>query len=111
MLVELAWFLKSIPRSSPAAEKGKLMTLMTTIVAVALGLTPVPADGKVQPAGDSALRLIGRYSETTDDTGTTHLQGVDRRTGKAFHLTVNPFGRVEGAVGEKVVTFKVATLS
>ena len=87
------------------------MTLMTTIVAVALGLTPIPADGKVQPVGDSTANLIGRYSETTDDTGTTHLKGVNRRTGEAFHLTVNPFGRVEGSVGEKVVTFNVATLS
>ena len=36
------------------------MTLMTTIVAVALGLTPIPADGKVQPVGDSTANLIGR---------------------------------------------------
>ena len=85
------------------------MTLMTTIVGVALGLTPVPADGKVQSADDSTMRLIGRYSETTDDTGTTHLKGVNRRTGEYFHITVNPFGRVEGSVGEKIVTFNVAT--
>ena len=90
-------------------KKGMLMTLMTTIVSVALGLTPVPADGKVQPAGESATKLIGRYSETTDDTGTTHLKGVNRRTGEYFHITVNPFGRVEGSVGEKIVTFNVAT--
>ena len=85
------------------------MSLMTTIVAVALGLTPIPADGKVQPVGDSTAGLIGRYSETTDDTGTTHLKGVNRRTGEVFHITVNPFGRVEGSVGEKLVTFNVAT--
>lgn len=85
------------------------MTLMTTIVSVALGLTPIPADGKVQLTGDPAMRLIGRYSETTDDTGTTHLKGVNRRTGESFHITVNPFGRVEGSVGEKLVTFHVAT--
>ena len=29
------------------------MTVMTTIVAVALGLTPIPADGNVQPVGNS----------------------------------------------------------
>ena len=86
------------------------MTLMTTIVAVALGLTPIPADGKIQLPADSTERLIGRYSESTDDTGTTHLKGVNRRTGEVFHLTVNPFGRVEGSVGEKMVTFNVATL-
>jgi hypothetical protein len=84
------------------------MTVMTTIVAVALGLTPVQGDGTVQPVNDSTTRVIGRYSETTDDTGTTHLQGINRRTGESFHITVNPYGRVEGSVGEKVVTFNFA---
>jgi hypothetical protein len=46
-----------------------------------------------------------------DDTGTTHLRGVNRRTGESFHITVNPFGRVEGAVGEKVVSFHVSPAS
>lgn len=84
------------------------MSLMTTIVAVALGLTPVPSNGTVKHVDESVARLIGSYSETTDDTGTTHLKGVDRRTGQRFHITVNPYGRVEGSVGESVVTFKFA---
>ena len=84
------------------------MTMMTTIVGVALGLTPVQADGTALPVSDRDARIIGRYSETTDDTGTTHLQGVNRRTGESFHITVNPYGRVEGSVGEKVVTFTFA---
>lgn len=84
------------------------MTMMTTIVAVALGLTPIGKDGIVQPVSAKDAREIGRYSETVDDTGTTHLRGVDRRTGADFHLTVNPFGRVEGSVGNWVVTFQVS---
>jgi hypothetical protein len=84
------------------------MTMMTTIVAVALGLTPIGHDGTVQPVSDDQARTIGRYSETTDDTGTTHLRGVNRNTGQEFHLTVNPYGRVEGSVGSWVVTFQVA---
>ena len=83
------------------------MTMMTTIIGVALGLTPVQPNGNVQPLNDRDARIIGRYSETTDDTGTTHLKGVTRRTGEFFHLTVNPFGRVEGSVGDWVVTFQV----
>jgi len=30
------------------------------------------------------------------------------KTGEVFHLTVNPFGRVEGSVGNWVVTFQVS---
>ena len=83
------------------------MTIMTTIVAVALGLAPIGKDGIVQPVNAKDAHEIGRYSETVDDTGTTHLQGINRRTGEVFHLTVNPFGRVEGSVGSWVVTFQV----
>ena len=83
------------------------MTMMSTIIAVALGMTPVPADGTVALVGPDTERMIGRYSETVDDTGTTHLRGVNRTTGQPFHLTVNPQGRVEGSVGDRVVTFRV----
>ena len=83
------------------------MTMMTTIVAVALGLTPIGHDGTVQPASEDQARAIGRFSETTDDTGTTHLTGINRDTGERFHLTVNPYGRVEGSVGNWAVTFQV----
>ena len=87
------------------------MTIMTTIIGVALGLTPVHSDGTALPMSDRDARLIGRYSETVDDTGTTHLKGFNRRTGELFHITVNPYGRVEGSVGEKVVTFNISTPS
>jgi len=87
------------------------MTMMTTIVAVALGLTPVGQDGTVQPVSQDQARSIGRYSETTDDTGTTHITGINRNTGQTFYLTVNPHGRVEGSVGEWVVSFQVASAS
>jgi len=83
------------------------MTMMSTIIAVALGLTPVPADGTVALVGADTEQMIGRYSETVDDTGTTHLRGINRKTGQSFHLTVNPHGRVEGSVGDWVVTFRV----
>lgn len=85
------------------------MSMMQTIVAVALGLTPVPPGGTVQPISATDARLIGRYSETTDDTGTTHLKGIHRLTGKSFHLTVNPYGRVEGSVGDMLVSFRVSS--
>ena len=85
------------------------MTMMPTIVAVALGLVPVQADGPVQPVSDSDLRRVGLYHESVDDTGTTHLKGFDIRSNAPYHITVNPFGRVEGSIGDMVVTFRVQT--
>ena len=87
------------------------MTMMTTIIAVALGLTPAQPNGEVRLLTADQESMIGRYSETTDDTGTVHLVGSDRVTGKLFHLTVNPFGRVEGSVGDQVVSFQVSPAS
>lgn len=85
------------------------MTMMTTIVAVALGIVPIGHNGIVQPVREKDAQAIGRISETVDDTGTTHLKGMDRSTGRLFHLTVNPYGRVEGSVGDWVVTFQVSS--
>lgn len=80
------------------------MTMMTTVVAVALGLNPVQGDGTVKSISDQE---VGSFTETVDDTGTTHLRGVSPLTGESFHITVNPHGRVEGSVGDSVVTFRV----
>jgi len=85
------------------------MPMMTTVIAVALGLAPIPADGTVPFVGADTEKMIGRYSETVDDTGTTHLRGVNRRTGQLYHITVNPYGRVEGSVGDWTVSFNVKT--
>lgn len=83
------------------------MLSMNTIVGIALGLTPVQSDGSVQPVSVAQASMIGRFSESVDDTGTAHLMGTDRRTGEPFHITVNPQGRVEGSVGKWVVNFQV----
>ena len=87
------------------------MTMMTTIIAVALGLTPIQRDGTVEPISTQDETMIGNFSETVDDTGTTHLRGVNRLTGELFHITVNPRGRVVGSVGDSVVTFNVRAAS
>ena len=81
------------------------MTMMTTIIAVALGLAPIQRDGVVQPLSKQDQSLIGAFTESVDDTGTTHLRGVNRKTGELYHITVNPHGRVVGSVGDSVITF------
>ena len=77
--------------------------LMSTIVAVALGMAPVAQDGTV--SGDYS-KIVGRYSQTVDKRGTTHLAGFHRVTGAPFEIAIDKDGNVEGTVGEMVITFQ-----
>jgi len=80
--------------------------LMNAVLAVALGLAPVKADRAVIHYNPSDYAgLIGRYSQSTDKAGITHLRGYDRMTGKPFDIAVRQDGRVEGSVGDTYVTF------
>ena len=80
--------------------------IMSTVVAVALGLTPVQNDGLAQLiAGDYSAK-VGRYSQFTDHRGTTYLYGHDRR-GVAYKLVMDKHGYVEGEVGDRQVNFRV----
>lgn len=85
--------------------------LMNAVLAVALGLAPVKAGQDVQviqyKPRDYA-GLIGRYSQSTDNRGTTHLRGFDRLTGKPFDIAVAQDGHVEGSVGDMYITFHVS---
>jgi hypothetical protein len=85
--------------------------IMNAVLAVALGLAPMKSGQEVQVIqfnpGDYA-GLIGRYDQSTDRSGTTHLRGFDRMTGRPFDIAVASDGRVEGTVGETYVTFSVS---
>lgn len=84
--------------------------IMNAIVAIALGLTPAQPGNALQTfnynQGEYAA-VIGRFRESRDRQGTTHLRGFNRYTGKAFDLAVRDDGRVEGTVGEAYMVFKV----
>ena len=85
--------------------------IMNAVLAVALGLAPMKSGQEVQviqynPSDYSGL--IGRYNQSTDRGGTTHLSGFDRLTGRSFDIAVAKDGRVEGTVGETYVTFNVS---
>jgi len=93
----------------PRCEKGSMLMLMNAILAVALGLAPVKADKVVIHYNPSDYAgLIGRYSQSIDKAGVTHLRGYDRMTGKPFDIAVRQDGRVEGSVGDAYVTFTVS---
>ena len=76
--------------------------IMNAVLAVALGLAPT--QGQLVRA-DDYTGLVGRYSQATDRSGTTHLKGFDLRNGRPFDIAVTPNGHVEGSVGEMTVSF------
>lgn len=80
--------------------------LMSTIVAVALGLTPVQANAGPQLIAADFSANVGVYSHYLDRRGTVHLQGRDAH-GIRYELVMDKNGRVEANVGEKVITFHV----
>jgi hypothetical protein len=84
--------------------------IMNAVLAVALGLVPVKSGQEVQVIhfNPSDYAGIGRYDQSTDRSGTTHLRGFDRVTGRPFDIAVASDGRVEGTVGETCVTFSVS---
>jgi len=82
--------------------------LMSTIVAVALGVAPVKQDPQTI-AGDYSSK-IGTYSQSIDSRGTAHVSGRDAR-GQTYQLTVDRNGYVEATVGEHVVNFRVQEAS
>ena len=82
------------------------MVLGSTIVAVALGLTPV-TDGQVIHDSAAVTRQVGHFAERTDSRGVRHLRGFDAY-GRPYHATVDQAGRVEATIGGLVVEFTVA---
>jgi hypothetical protein len=82
------------------------MVLAPTIIAVALGLTPVN-DGQLVKVDSAALtRQIGRYAEQTDRQGIRHLRGFDQH-GRAYTASVAKDGRVECLVGGQLIEFTI----
>ena len=84
--------------------------IMNAVLAVALGLTPVKPgiETQVIPYNPTEYSgLIGRYHQSTDSRGTTHLTGFDR-DGRPYDIAVTSNGRVEGTVGGLYVTFTVS---
>jgi hypothetical protein len=77
--------------------------LMSTVVAVALGMAPIKQDGTV--TGDYS-KIVGRYSTIVDSRGTTHFRGFHPVTGAPYEIAIDKTGKVEGTVGDMMVTFQ-----
>ena len=80
--------------------------MMTTVVAVALGLAPVQESSAPQTVSGDYSAAVGRYSQTVDRRGTSYVRGVDSR-GVSYELVLDKRGYVEATVGERAVSFRV----
>ena len=80
--------------------------MITTVVAVALGLAPVNESSASQTVSGDYSAAVGRYSQTVDRRGTNHLRGVDSH-GVSYELVLDKRGYVEATVGERMVSFHV----
>lgn len=80
--------------------------LISTVVAVALGVVPISQDPTVLSASADYSTAIGRYSQSIDRRGTTYLRGEDAN-GRSYELVMDKNGNVEANFGERVITFRV----
>ena len=83
--------------------------LISTIVAVALGVTPVQESKAPQLVQVDEARIaaqVGRYKQSQGKDGKTHVRGFDR-LGRPYDLAIDANGHVDGRVGNWNVTFDV----
>jgi hypothetical protein len=83
--------------------------LIGTVVAVALGLAPMNESKTPQLVQVDEAKIaaqIGRYTQKVGRDGKTHIRGFDR-LGRAYDLTMDANGHVQGDVGVWYVSFDV----
>ncbi|WP_155264323.1 hypothetical protein [Sphingomonas segetis] len=85
------------------------MMMISAIVAVALGLTPVTESKSPQlvEVDDKIAARIGKYEQLAGRDGKTRVRGFDR-LGRAYDLSIDANGHVTGQVGNWEVTFDAA---
>lgn len=84
--------------------------MMATVVAVALGVAPIPQSGAAHIVTGDYSSQVGQFSHVVDSRGTVHLKGHDRQ-GRAYEVVMDKHGYVEAIVGEHVINFRVQEAS
>jgi len=80
--------------------------IVSAVLAVALNAVPIKHEPQtVTVSGQEISRLVRDVRRTVDRRGTTHLTGHDKRD-RAFDLTIDKAGHVEGSVGIWDVAFQ-----
>jgi hypothetical protein len=83
--------------------------LLSTVVAVAVGITPVKESASPQLIQVDEARIaeqVGRFTQELRRDGSTRVRGFDR-LGRAYELAIDSKGHVQGHVGDWNVTFDV----
>lgn len=80
---------------------------IATVIAVALGITPINEQAASQTVTGQFDNLVGRYTQTADPRGVIRVRGVQPRTGVAYQLTIDRTGFVHADIGEREVEFRV----
>ena len=83
--------------------------IISAVLAVALGLTPVKDSAAPQfvVVDDKVAAQVGRYMQTVGKDGRTHVRGFDR-LGRAYEIAIDSKGHVEGQVGDWYVTYDIS---
>ncbi len=82
--------------------------MIDAVLAVALGLVPVPDGSEAVRVHISPEQAVKAYTRKVDASGKTHLGGVDPLSGHRFYVTISKAGLVKGWIGERYVTFRAA---
>lgn len=80
--------------------------LMSTVIAVAVGIVPTDRDPAVVRADADYSAQVGRNSQSTDRHGATRLHGFDR-TGAPYEIIVEKDGSALAMIGDRLITFHV----
>jgi hypothetical protein len=83
--------------------------IISAIVAVAVGVTPVEYSNAPQTVKFDEKKIaaqVGPYAQSVRKDGSTQVHGFDR-LGRAYNLNITANGHVTGQVGSWDVTFDV----
>ena len=80
--------------------------IISSVVAVALGIAPVSHDGSSTTISGDYSRQVGGYTQVVDRRGTTYVKGRDAR-GMPYSLVIDRNGYVEANFAERAIAFQV----
>ena len=81
--------------------------IIATVIAVALGMTPINEDAPEQTVIGQFDSMVGSFTQTSDAHGVIRVRGTHPRTGVPYTLTIDRTGLVHADIGEREVEFRV----
>jgi hypothetical protein len=80
--------------------------IIATVIAVALGMTPINENAPEQTVVGQFDSLVGSYTQSSDARGVIRVHGTHPRTGVPYTLTIDRTGLVHADIGEREVEFR-----